>query len=41
VLVRISAAKRLRDAAELAARRNGEARVSAERLADALEAQPA
>ena len=36
VLIRISAAKRLRDAAEAAARRAGEARVSAERLADAL-----
>jgi chlorophyllide a reductase subunit Z len=42
VLVRISAAKRLRDTAERAARRHGETRVSAERLADALmEAQPA
>ena len=42
VLIRISAAKRLRDAAEAAARRAGEARVSAERLADALlEAQMA
>jgi 3,8-divinyl chlorophyllide a/chlorophyllide a reductase subunit Z len=42
VLVRISAAKRLRDAAERAARRHGELSVSAERFADALlEAQPA
>ncbi|MFN3425871.1 MAG: chlorophyllide a reductase subunit Z [Novosphingobium meiothermophilum] len=36
VLVRISAAKRLRDAAERAARRHGELRVCADRLADAL-----
>ncbi|MFY8196234.1 MAG: chlorophyllide reductase subunit Z, partial [Novosphingobium sp.] len=40
VLVRISAAKRLRDAAERIARRHNESRVSADRLADAmLEAQ--
>ena len=36
VLVRISAAKRLRDAAERAARRAGETCVTADRLADAL-----
>jgi len=42
VLVRISAAKRIRDAAERAARRAGEPSVSARRLADALiEARPA
>lgn len=42
VLVRISAAKRLRDAAERIARRHNESRVSADRLADAmLEAQVA
>jgi chlorophyllide a reductase subunit Z len=42
VLVRISAAKRLRDAAERIARRHNETRVSADRLADAmLEAQVA
>ncbi|MEL0212350.1 MAG: chlorophyllide reductase subunit Z, partial [Novosphingobium sp.] len=40
VLVRISAAKGLRDAAERVTRRNNETRVSADRLADAmLEAQ--
>ncbi|WP_033920132.1 chlorophyllide a reductase subunit Z [Sphingomonas sp. 37zxx] len=36
VLVRISAAKRIRDAAERAARRSGEAQVTERRLADAL-----
>ena len=36
VLVRISAAKRIRDAAERAARRAGEPSVSAERLTSAL-----
>ena len=42
VLVRISAAKRIRDAAERAARRAGEPSVSARRLADALaEGRPA
>ncbi len=42
VLVRISAAKRIRDAAERAARRAGEASVSPDRLADALlESRPA
>jgi chlorophyllide a reductase subunit Z len=42
VLVRISAAKRLRDAAERAARNHGEPVVSADRLADILlEGQPA
>jgi len=34
--VRISAAKRIRDAAERGARRAGETRVTAERLADAI-----
>ncbi len=42
VLVRISAAKRYRDAAERATRRAGETRVTQDRLADALlEGQPA
>lgn len=42
VLVRISAAKRYRDAAERATRRAGETRVTEDRLADALlEGQPA
>lgn len=36
VLIRISAAKRLRDAAERATRRAGETQVSSDRLADAL-----
>ena len=36
VLIRISAAERLRDAAERATRRAGETRVSSDRLADAL-----
>lgn len=40
VLVRISAAKRLRDRAERAARRAGEARVSVERLARVHEGTP-
>jgi chlorophyllide a reductase subunit Z len=36
VLIRISAAKRMRDAAEREARRKGETRVTADVLADAL-----